>query len=82
MGQIYISAETKKKLQRAAASEKNKLLLEKFDPNRKKQKVAPTIKAKKKEKTKDLLAGTVRKISDEEWEKIKRMLIAKAMRLK
>lgn len=71
MGQIYISAETKKKLQRAAASEKNKLLLEKFDPNRKKQKVAPTIKAKKKEKTKDLLAGTVRKISDEEWEKIK-----------
>lgn len=71
MGQIYISAETKKKLQRAAASEKNKLLLEKFDPNRKKQKVAPTIKAKKKEKTKDLLAGTVRRISDEEWEKIK-----------
>ena len=35
MGQIYISAETKKKLQKAAASEKNKLLLEKFDPNRK-----------------------------------------------
>ena len=71
MGQIYISAETKKKLQKAAASEKNKLLLEKFDPNRKKQKTIDSTPTIKKEDAKKTQARTVRKISEEEWAKIK-----------
>lgn len=71
MGQIYISAETKKKLQGAAISEKDKLLLEKFDPNRKKQKTKVSTPINKKEDAKKTRARTVRKISEEEWAKIK-----------
>ena len=69
MGQIYISAETKKRLQ-AAASENDKLLFEKFDPNRKQKSAAPAV-AKKTEPAKEEPVKTVRKISDEEWAKIK-----------
>ena len=71
MGQIYISAETRKKLEGSAASRNNKLLLDKFDPNR----IIKANSAPRKPTTppaeKDKPSSAVRKITDEEWEKIK-----------
>lgn len=71
MGQIYISAETRKKLEGFAASRNNKLLLDKFGPNRIIKANSATQKLATPPAKNEKLSSTVRKITDEEWEKIK-----------
>ena len=71
MSQIYISAETRKKMDGSAEYGKEKLLLDSFNPNRKiknRPTRQETISSPKKEKRH---TSIVHKITDEEWEKIK-----------